>query len=910
MREKLFQWIAKVTYRRYLLVFFLCLALTIVSIVLASNIKMDASWRALVPQEHPSVKTFDKVLDEFGAVTQIIIAVEGPNKERIIQAAEELAPQLYDVTMELPVEGKNGEFKTKKVVKRVDIQYDTTFFSKHGFMLEKAKNLKKNRILYTDYNIVPFLTHINDVLETQYVQDSDNLTKQEKEAVRGLDGMYQFLESMWDFAEERASTQETVSNAVRELTIGDGYYLSNDKKMLLIIVTPTMTINDIDITVAGVNKLDEKLKQFNNEYSDVHFSMTGMHVVMRDEMESGMSDTRNNLIFALVIILLVFIFSFRMFSGPFLAMLVLISGITWDIALAYLFIGRLNIFTATCSVILIGLGVDYAIHIISAYTEFRHKGHSIEEAISEAFSRIGTGLVTGAVTTAAAFLALTFTSFHAFREFGFVVGTGIICCLLASLFFLPAALVIKEKIWGKIRRSAAPKQVDMEFKFLGKISEIVSAKPWVTIAVVMLLTVFFIFFIPQVQMNKNYMDMEPEGLESVQLQREIPKRFNMSPDNMMAIVDNLEEASRITDQLNERQTIGLVESVSDFLPTKQKQIERIPIVKLIAEDQKELPNFTPVNVDILIEQLNRFNDNLIEMSDLAFIGGLDKVFDKINSFLGMNEEGDQIGINRVDAFISVLKNTTEAAERLNLYQRLFMPAMEIRIRTMANPETITFDMVPENITERFVSSDGSHFLVAIYSKKDIWDGLFTTPFLETIIHDVPNATGTPVLMKVMVNTAKEQGTFAFFLAFIAFVIILLIDFRNLKITLIAMLPLLIALTWMLGIMGLTGFSFSIVNVIGLPLILGIGIDDGVHIIHRCRKEGKDKLSYSISSIGKAIFLTTLTTVLEFGSLIPSIYRGYASLGILLCMGIGLCFITSVIILPAFMKIIWGRQEGI
>ena len=109
-------------------------------------------------------------------------------------------------------------------------------------------------------------------------------------------------------------------------------------------------------------------------------------------------------------------------------------------------------------------------------------------------------------------------------------------------------------------------------------------------------------------------------------------------------------------------------------------------------------------------------------------------------------------------------------------------------------------------------------------------------------------------------------------------------------------------------MGISGFPFSIINVIGLPLILGIGIDDGVHIIHRYRIEGKMKLAYTMSSTGKAIFLTTMTTLLGFGSLIPSTYRGYGSLGILVSLGIGLCFITSVIVLPAVMKIAWGGKK--
>ena len=214
---------------------------------------------------------------------------------------------------------------------------------------------------------------------------------------------------------------------------------------------------------------------------------------------------------------------------------------------------------------------------------------------------------------------------------------------------------------------------------------------------------------------------------------------------------------------------------------------------------------------------------------------------------------------------------------------------------MANPTPITLDMIPESIRERFVSENGEYFLVNIYSKKDIWDGLFTSPLLSTVIRDVPGVTGSPVFMKAMIEIAKEEGRFAFILAFFAFLIILLIDFRSIKITLLALFPLCIALLWMVGIMGLTGFPFSIVNVMGLPLILGIGIDDGVHIIHRYLVEGRDKLRYSISSIGKAITLTTITTMLAFGSLIPSIYRGYASLGILVTLGIGLRlgFVVSV-----------------
>ena len=596
-----------------------------------------------------------------------------------------------------------------------------------------------------------------------------------------------------------------------------------------------------------------------------------------------------------------------MFSGPVLAMIVLISGITWDIGLAYLVIGRLNIMTAMCGVILIGLGIDFAIHIISAYTEFRYKGATVEKALYEAFTHVGSGLLTGAFTTSAAFLALLTTSYPIFREFGFVVGSGILSCLAASLFFLPASIVLKEKIWAKIRKKSELKRVDMEFKFLGAIVERTTRHPYITIGAALILTVFFASFINKVEMNKNYMDMEAEGLESVRLQREIPKRFNISADNMVTVMDNLESTDKLTETLNERPFIGFVESLTDYLPSHQKQAERLPEVKSIADAQKNLPRLRNVNIEKLIEQLFRFSDNLTEMSSMAFIGGLDKVFDKTNYFLGLDEQGDQTGKNRVDAVINTIKSAQNASAHLNNYQHRFKPAMTERISSMSDPTPITLDIIPQDIKERFISNDGKHYLVIIYAKKDIWDGLLTSTFVNTVIQDAPDASGMPLMMKAMVETAKEQGAMAFLVTFIAFFLILVLDFRSIKTALIAALPLLMTIVWMLGIMGITGFPFSIINVIGLPLILGIGIDDGVHIIHRYKIEGRLNLPYAISSIGKAIFLTTLTTLLGFGSLIPSSYRGYASLGTLVVIGISLCFITSVVLLPAVIKVAFRNK---
>jgi len=119
----------------------------------------------------------------------------------------------------------------------------------------------------------------------------------------------------------------------------------------------------------------------------------------------------------------------------------------------------------------------------------------------------------------------------------------------------------------------------------------------------------------------------------------------------------------------------------------------------------------------------------------------------------------------------------------------------------------------------------------------------------------------------------------------------------------AMIPLACGVFWMVGFMHLIGMQINVVNIIGLPLIIGIGIDDGVHIMHRWKHEGKGKIRTIFSSTGKAIFLTSLTTMFAFGSLVFSIFRGWASFGGALFIGVGACFLTTVIILPGILGLI-------
>jgi len=145
----------------------------------------------------------------------------------------------------------------------------------------------------------------------------------------------------------------------------------------------------------------------------------------------------------------------------------------------------------------------------------------------------------------------------------------------------------------------------------------------------------------------------------------------------------------------------------------------------------------------------------------------------------------------------------------------------------------------------------------------------------------------------------EDGKSSTWLALIAIFILLFIDMRNVRYSISAMVPLIFGIIWMMGIMNLLGLSLNMMNIMVVPLIIGIGIDDGIHIMHRYLIE-KD-IMITFRSTGKAILLTSITTMLAFGSLWFSTYRGLGSLGIALFIGAATCFLSTLFIIPLLLN---------
>ncbi len=277
-----------------------------------------------------------------------------------------------------------------------------------------------------------------------------------------------------------------------------------------------------------VDSVRKIIKRVEARHRGVKIKDTGIYSIGYDEYKTGMQDSTITTILSFILVIALFILGFRIFQAPLLVGVPLLFGIIWAFGITYFLIGRLNLMTVMVATILIGLGIDYSIHILQASSE--------KEGIRNALKKVGRGIITGALTTSASFFALYFTSFDVLKELGIVVGTGVITTAGATIFMLPAML----KIFGK-----KIEEKNLKAGFLGRFAKRIEKTGLVFPIIISSLLVVSLFLIKRIKTTANPIELEAKGLSSVETQKEVVKRFGMSADYISVLAETFEEACSI-----------------------------------------------------------------------------------------------------------------------------------------------------------------------------------------------------------------------------------------------------------------------------------------------------------------------------------------------------------------------------
>ncbi len=160
------------------------------------------------------------------------------------------------------------------------------------------------------------------------------------------------------------------------------------------------------------------------------------------------------------------------------------------------------------------------------------------------------------------------------------------------------------------------------------------------------------------------------------------------------------------------------------------------------------------------------------------------------------------------------------------------------------------------------------------------DGVVYGIVLDTMLRDAK---------KVLLISLLSVGFFVF------------LDFRSWKKTGIVLTSIVLGVFWLLGIMFLFRIKFNFFNMIIIPAVMGMSIDNAIHIFHRYQELGRGSLAKVLSTTGVDATMASLTNASGFFGLLFCVHKGLYSIGLLAVIGVATCLISTLVFLPALLQ---------
>ncbi|MCG8477601.1 MAG: MMPL family transporter, partial [Spirochaetales bacterium] len=456
----------------------------------------------------------------------------------------------------------------------------------------------------------------------------------------------------------------------------------------------------------------------------------------------------------------------------------------------------------------------------------------------------------------------------------------------------------------RIVATASPRRSE----FAGGIARTVARRPGAVALTLLTLGVALGSQAPRVELEDNLMEMEAEGLESVALQDVMVDEFGLAPDVLYLISEDRSELPSMVDDLEDLESVKTVDAITNWWPMEDEQAQRVTYLRDIRGNLAAWQSSAEPELDLLIEELYRLEANLVEMGDLAVLGGTDRAAFALNRATGLDADGTKVAPSVFDRLFATLESGEGYSDSLVVYRDAFSHRLAERLSEMAGAEEVTLDNLPPATRDTFLSRDGASTLATISPRRNPWHGRYRTVFTAQVATVTDRGTGMILAADQLTDIAQRDGVRAMIAALIAVCAILLIDFGNLRLVALTFAPLLLAFASLYGVMALFDIKFDFINIIAIPLLVGIGVDNSVHINHRYLLEGRGNMATALSRTGSAVALTTATTMIGFASFIPSIMRAMRSTGIVLTVAMALAFIYAVLFHPAVLVIASERWK--
>jgi preprotein translocase subunit SecF len=394
--------------------------------------------------------------------------------------------------------------------------------------------------------------------------------------------------------------------------------------------------------------------------------------------------------------------------------------------------------------------------------------------------------------------------------------------------------------------------------------------------------------------------MQSKGLSAVVFEKKLIDAASKSVLFGAVVADSVEEALGLEKRLLQLPSVASVDSMAPYLAGGQES--KLAVIGAIKEEAMAIhfadPDPNPPNLMELSQTLQYTQGYLGLAAAEAQKAGETRLSQDLRALR------EAIGEIRQRMANSGNPDVTRA--RLASFQNALFDDLRTTFATLAsqdNSSKLRAEDLPPALRHRFIGKTGK-YLLQVYPKENVWQREHQQEFIEDLRKVEPDATGTPVQLYEYTTLLKESYEMAAWYALGAIVILVFLHFRSVSCVILALLPVGIGVTWMVGLMGLAGVDFNPANIMTLPLVIGIGVTNGIHILNRFAEEQHPGILSK--STGKAVLVSGLTTIAGFGSLIPAKHEGIASLGIVMSAGVAACMVAALTFLPAVLNLMMAR----
>ena len=627
-----------------------------------------------------------------------------------------------------------------------------------------------------------------------------------------------------------------------------GYYLAGDHSLVLVLAKPRGAAQDVAFDEQLFRDLEPRIAAARAQVAAEHEVaadevpeawLGGGHRIAIEDARLIRSDIVLNSVTSVLGVMLLFFFAFRRLAAAQYAFLPLAVGLALTFLFTAVAVGRLNSATAGFAALLAGLGIDYTIVMYERYLEVRRQGLDIEAATAEVARSVGPAVVVAAMTTVGTFYAFLVTDFTGLREFGLLTGTGIMLMAVAAFVLLPALV----RVFDSGRDEAVPSR----WLHLAPHLETARRHRGAVAAAVAVAVVAAALALPRLRFDDDMRNLRSPSNAGIKLQEQIAAAFGASFNAMMIRVEAPDEAAALE---RVRQLAGGLDEL---------------VARDAVSSYESLANLTPPLA--------------AQRRALAWLDAHRELTDPAR----------------------VRRELTAALGRAGLRAEAFAPGLEILDETLrpAGPATLEIwrgTPLDEVIARSLRVAEGRAVTVVnVFAPPGKWKRE-APPELEALVASVPGAalTGVNVISERLREMVRRDATVAVALGLVFVVLILVGRLRSLRDTLICLIPVALAVLWTLGLMAALEMSLNPLNVFMVLMIIGIGSDYGIYMVHRLRERHDLE---QVAETARSVVLAALTTIVGFGSLVTTHYPGLQSMGWMVVMGVAFSCVSAVFVVP-------------